>query len=78
MILEKDFLDSEVKGPAYWYIGSGGYGNWNGDSGLRLPVGVEWYFEKKLDVYGQLIPHLKIVDTLKFGFDFGFGVRYQF
>ena len=28
--------------PLYWYVGGGGFGDWNGDFGARLPVGVEF------------------------------------
>ena len=74
--------------PVYWYVGGGGFVDWDGDFGARLPVGGEFYFAKQLDVYAQVIPRLRISndhdkndknhDSADFGLDFGIGVRYQF
>ena len=66
--------------PLYWYVGGGGYGDWNsnGDLGVRLPVGGEVYFAKNLDAYAQLIPRYRFNNNTDFGLDFGIGVRYQF
>jgi len=66
------------KDPIYWYVGGGGFGDWDGDWGARLPVGMEFYFAENLDVYAQVIPHLRINHNTKFGLDVGVGVRYQF
>lgn len=63
---------------AAWYIGAGGYGDWDGDIGARLPVGAELYFAKRWDAFAQLIPRVRINNDAKFGLDFGIGVRYQF
>ena len=62
----------------YWYIGGGGYGDWDGDFGVRLPFGGEIYFAKNWDVYAHIIPRLRVNNNAKFGLDFGTGVRYQF
>ena len=75
--------------PLYWYVGAGGFVDWDGDFGVRLPVGGEFYFAKNLDVYAQVIPRLRVNNnnnnnnnnknnTADFGLDFGMGVRYQF
>lgn len=83
-IFMKETMKVELDGSVFWYIGGGGYRDWDrdrdrdGDFGARLPVGVEWYFEKNVDVYAQLIPHMQIYDDFKFGLDFSIGVRYQF
>lgn len=77
-IFHKDTLKLEVKGPLYWYVGAGGYGDWDGDLGVRLPVGAEWHFAKNLDAFAQVIPRLRVNHDAKFGLDFGIGVRYQF
>jgi len=66
------------KDPVYWYVGGGGYVDWDGDLGARLPIGGEFYFAKNLDVYAQVIPRLRINHNAEFGLDFGIGVRYQF
>ncbi len=64
--------------PLYWYIGGGGYGDWDGDFGARLPIGGEIYFAENLDAYAQIIPRLRLNNNSDFGLDFGIGVRYQF
>ena len=88
-ILTREKLDAAD--PLYWYVAGGGFVDWDGDFGARLPVGVEFYFAKNLDVYAQLIPRLRInnndnnnnnsnknKDAADFGLDFAIGVRYQF
>ena len=77
-IFTKGPLQIELKGPVSWYIGAGGYGDWDGDLGVRLPVGAEWGFAKRWDTYAQVIPRLRVNNSAKFGLDFGIGVRYQF
>jgi hypothetical protein len=68
--------------PLYWYVGGGGFGDWDGDWGVRLPVGGEFYFAENLDAYAQIIPRLRFNNNSNnnadFGLDFGIGVRYQF
>ena len=77
-IFNKDTLKLEIDEPVFWYVGAGGYGDWDGDFGVRLPVGAEWYFATNLDAYAQLIPRLRVNNSAKFGIDVGIGVRYQF
>ena len=77
-IFKKDKFNSNEPTPLYWYIGAGGYGDWDGDFGVRLPVGGEIYFAKNWDAYAQVIPRLRINNSARFGLDFGAGVRYQF
>jgi hypothetical protein len=78
-IFEKENIkDIEVSIPLYWYIGAGGYAEWKGGAGARMPIGLEAAFAKKLDAYVQIIPEFKLVDDVKFGLGAGFGVRYKF
>lgn len=72
----KDKLKMEA--PARWYVGAGGYGDWDGDVGIRLPVGAELNFAKNLDAFAQMIPRLRINNNTDFGLDFAIGARYQF
>ncbi|NOQ89142.1 MAG: hypothetical protein GQ550_09480 [Gammaproteobacteria bacterium] len=81
----KDKLNVEVDAPVSWYIGAGGFGDWDGDFGLRVPVGVEVGFAKRVDAYAHIIPRLRFNnnnnnsnDNADFGLSFGIGVRYQF
>lgn len=77
-IFKKEKLKTKESMPLYWYIGGGGYGDWDGDFGVRLPVGGEIYFAKNLDAYAQLMPRLRVNNDAKFGLDFAAGVRYKF
>ena len=45
-IFKKEKLNTDASTPLYWYIGGGGYGDWDGDFGVRLPLGGEIYFAK--------------------------------
>jgi hypothetical protein len=74
-IFNKDKLTPETN----WYIGAGGYGDWDGgDTGVRLPVGAELGFAKRWDAFAQLMPNLRLNHSAKFGIDAAIGVRYQF
>jgi len=77
-VLKKEEFKTEEPTPLYWFVAAGGYGDWDGDFGVRLPVGGEIYFTKNLDAYAQLIPRLRVNNSAKFGLDFAAGVRYKF
>jgi hypothetical protein len=77
-IFKKDTLKVELKGPVYWYVGGGGYADWDGDRGIRLPVGAEWHFVKNLDAFAQVMPRLRLNNDARFGLDVALGLRYQF
>lgn len=72
--------------PLYWYVGGGGFVEWGGGAGVRIPFGVEVSltrvsepaFAKHWDIYGQLAPRLKLGNHTGFGIDAGLGLRYQF
>jgi hypothetical protein len=75
---KENIKDIEASIPLYWYIGAGGYAEWKGGAGARMPIGLEAVFAKKLDAYVQIIPEFKLVDDVQFGLGAGFGVRYKF
>ena len=68
----------DVNVPMSWYVGAGGFGDWDGDLGVRLPVGLEMGFAKRVDGFAQVIPRFRFNNGSDFGLDFGIGVRYQF
>lgn len=75
----KNSLNAEgIKAPMSWYVGGGGFGDWDGDFGVRLPVGIEMGFAERLDGYGQIIPRFRVNNNADFGLDFALGVRYAF
>lgn len=78
-LFKKDALKAEgINVPMSWYVGAGGYGDWDGDLGVRLPVGLEMGFAKRVDGYAQVIPRFRFNNDTDFGLDFGIGVRYLF
>ena len=77
-IFNRETLNVEVKAPVHWYVAAGGYGDWDGDLGVRLPVGVDVGFAKRLDGYAEIIPRFRFNNNSDFGLDFGIGVRYAF
>ena len=78
-LFSKDKLKAEgVNVPMTWYVGAGGYGDWDGVLGVRLPVGLEMGFAKRVDGFAQIIPRLRVNNDTDFGLDFGIGVRYLF
>ena len=77
-IFKKDDLNVEANVPVFWYVGAGGYGDWDGDLGVRLPVGIQVDFAERLDGYAQIMPRFRFNNNTDFGLDFGIGVRYQF
>ena len=77
-LFKRDSLNAEVNAPVHWYIGAGGYGDWNGDLGVRLPVGLDVSFAKRVDGYAEVIPRFRFNNNTDFGLDFGIGVRYLF
>jgi len=77
-IFHKEKLKVDVDAPMHWYVGAGGYVDWEDHLGARLPVGAEVQFTKNVDAYAQAIPRLQLDDGTKFGLGLGIGVRYIF
>ena len=77
-LFKKDTLKTELQGPVYWYVGGGGYADWDSDRGVRLPIGAEWYFAKNLDTFAQVMPRLRLNNDTRFGLDVAVGIRYKF
>jgi hypothetical protein len=77
--------------PVNWYIGLGGKmqlfdvhvrGNSDNDHalgvGVRVPVGLQWYFLPEWELFGELVPGIGIIPDTDFDFDAGIGIRYHF
>ena len=77
-IFNKDNLNVDANVPVFWYVGAGGYGDWDGDLAVRLPVGIQVDFAKRVDGYAQIMPRFRFNNNTDFGLDFGIGVRYLF
>jgi hypothetical protein len=77
-IFSKKALNVDANVPSFWYVGLGGYGDWDGDLAVRLPVGVQVDFSKRVDGYAQIMPRFRFNNNTDFGLDFAAGVRYLF
>jgi len=77
-ILRRKTLKLKVDKPVFWYVAAGSYGDWDGDIGIRLPVGVELYFTDRVDAYAQVMPQFRVNNSAEFGLDFAIGARYKF
>lgn len=64
--------------PLSWYFSGGGWAGWDHGYGVRVPVGVSWYFAKGWDLYGQVQPVANFDDKFKFSVDGAIGVRFSF
>jgi hypothetical protein len=78
--------------PVNWYIGLGGKlqlfdvhvrgdSDNDGDAlgiGVRVPVGLQWYFLPEWELFGELVPGIGIIPDTDFDFDAGIGIRYHF
>ena len=71
-----------------WYFGIGGkmliYKNGKGNKddkiglGARLPIGLQGFVLKNLEIFGEIVPGLMIVPSTDFDVDAGVGVRLHF
>ena len=77
-IFNRHALNVDANVPSFWYVGLGGYGDWDGDLAVRLPVGVQVNFTKRVDGYAQIMPRFRFNNNTDFGLDFAAGVRYLF
>jgi len=77
-IFHRNNLNVDANVPVFWYVGVGGYGDWDGDLGIRLPVGIQVNFAKRVDGYAQIMPRFRFNNNTDFGLDFAAGVRYLF
>ena len=73
---------------ALYFGGGGRYISYGGDDGkkkkddefgLRIPVGVEYFFwQSQLGAFGEFVPVLNLTPDTKFEFGGGIGIRYFF
>ena len=64
--------------PVRYFVGFGGWTDWDDDFGVRVPLGLDWSFAPNWNLTGQLNPTLQIQDKSKFKLDAAFGVTYRF
>lgn len=54
-----------------------GFGK-NSQLDVRLPVGIDWDFAKKWDLFSEAVPTLTLSNGISFGMQYTLGVRYYF
>ncbi|GAB7220585.1 hypothetical protein [Vibrio comitans] len=64
--------------PFDWYVGAGGWYEWDDDFGLRVPLGLDWNFAPNWNAFGQVAPEWQIQDKSKLKFGAAIGVTYRF
>ena len=68
----------QIEETLYWYVGGGGFVDWDGDWGARVPVGAELPLNERIDIYAQIIPGFRVNHNAEFILDIGLGIRYRF
>ena len=68
-----------------WYLGAGAklglklnQDNDTFNVGLRIPIGVQWWPTKELEVFAELSPGILLIPETKFDMGAGIGIRYYF
>ncbi len=64
--------------PFDWYVGAGVWNEWDDGFGLRVPLGLDWNFAKRWNMYGQLHPELDLNDDLDLNIGAAVGITYGF
>ncbi|HHJ3241442.1 TPA: hypothetical protein ACQJOV_002516 [Vibrio parahaemolyticus] len=64
--------------PITWYVGGGGWYEWDDEFGIRVPLGVNWDLSKGWDVYAQIHPELDLYKGPDLQLGGAVGVKYSF
>ncbi|CAM2860151.1 hypothetical protein QTO01_08180 [Vibrio mytili] len=64
--------------PVTWYVGAGGWYEWDDEFGLRVPLGINWDFYQGWDLYAQLHPELDLYKGVDLQIGGAVGVKYSF
>ncbi|ELJ8840249.1 hypothetical protein [Vibrio parahaemolyticus] len=64
--------------PITWYVGAGGWYEWDDEFGIRVPLGVNWDLSKGWDVYAQIHPELDLYKGPDLQLGGAVGVKYSF
>ncbi|HCH0712875.1 TPA: hypothetical protein NKO95_001960 [Vibrio parahaemolyticus] len=69
---------SDQNMPITWYVGVGGWYEWDDEFGIRVPLGVNWDLSKGWDVYAQIHPELDLYKGPDLQLGGAVGVKYSF
>lgn len=75
-IAKRGSFDQSV--PVTWYVGVGGWYEWDDEFGLRVPLGVNWDLSQGWDVYAQIHPELDLYKGADLQVGEAVGVKYSF
>jgi len=73
------FINDKLDRNVFWYLGGGAKGSIGGSFGmvLRVPIGIQWYFMPRFELFGELVPGYIILPTPNFDFSGGIGLRFH-
>ncbi|MBR9876130.1 hypothetical protein L3V31_11695 [Vibrio sp. J1-1] len=75
-IAKRGTFDQNI--PVTWYVGVGGWYEWDDEFGVRVPLGVNWDLSQGWDVYAQLHPELDLYKGADLQLGGAVGVKYSF
>lgn len=73
------FINDKLDRNILWYLGVGAKGSIGGSfgMGLRVPIGIQWYFMPRFELFGELVPGFSILPASGFDFSGGIGLRFH-
>jgi hypothetical protein len=80
MAFDVHFIEGEFNKeiPFTWYVGTGGWYEWDQDFGLRVPLGLTYNFGQYWDLYGQVQPEWQLQEKAQLQFGASIGLTYNF
>ena len=64
--------------PFDWYVGAGGWAEWDDDFGVRVPLGLDWQINQNFNLYGQVHPELNLHSGPELQLGAALGITYRF
>ena len=64
--------------PLTWYVGVGGWYEWDDEFGLRVPLGLNWDLSKGWDLYAQIHPEVDFYKGPDLQIGGALGIKYNF
>jgi len=74
------FINDKLDRNILWYMGGGAKASVASDNfglGLRVPIGIQWYFMPRFELFGELVPGFLILPASEFDFSGGIGLRFH-
>ncbi len=75
------FINDKLDRNIYWYLGGGvkaSVGSSDFGLGLRVPIGIQWYFMPRFELFGELVPGFTILNPSgQFDLSEGIGLRFH-